>query len=622
MSVLPIPVSLRFAAGGFSSRVIAILCTENTFEKAAAHLTRRLTPLLGTSSVGQGGNVSFQSRPALPEEAYRLAVAGDGITIEASGPGGALHAVETLLQLAQIGTGHIHVPCAMVEDSPRFRWRGFLLDSARHWMPMDVIRKTLDAMAMVKLNVFHWHLTDDQAFRVESRSFPRLHQVTPDGHYYSYEDVREVLAYAEEREIRVVPEFDVPGHTTSWVAAYPHLGCTDLPVTPEKKFGIFHTFLNPARESTYDFLRTFFAEMAALFPDDFVHIGGDEVSGRSWLESEEIQGFMAAIGAISPSDLQRHFANRVRSILTDLGKQVIAWEEASDASGITAEVYRSQEPVGRAAAAGQPVVVSYGYYLDLMRSSLEHYRHDPLLGVDDRHAAAVIGGEACMWSELVTEESVHFRTWPRLAAVAERLWSPREACEESSIHSRLDFIEDRLRSIGIECRADCERMLERIAPPGHVDALTLVATALEPIKDYIRHESGLYGVDVPLTRLVDAIRPESSWPREMNGLLMDRAYGEMSSRFATLAEAAATLHGDARGSGVEECADLFEVVRRVAHVGAAVARAVGDGEVLSAELIAEADDAVRLTKVAHNEMIVTVGDAVERLYESSRAATT
>ncbi|HEU4888342.1 MAG TPA: family 20 glycosylhydrolase, partial [Thermoanaerobaculia bacterium] len=568
MSVLPRPVSLLFTAGEFSAREIAILNPERQFENAAAHLERRLTRSLDARPVERGGNVSFRSLPGLAEEAYRLTVTPEGVTIEASGPAGALHATETLLQLGELEAGHIRIRCAIVEDSPRFRWRGFLLDSVRHWMPMEVIRRTLDAMAMVKLNVFHWHLTDDQAFRVESRAFPRLHEVSSGGRYYSHDDVREVLAYAEERGIRVVPEFDVPGHTTSWVAAYPHLGCTGEPVTPEKKFGIFHTFLNPARESTYDFLKTFFAEMAALFPDPFVHIGGDEVSGRTWLESEEIREFMSTIGATSASDLQRHFANRVRSILSDLGKQVIAWEEASDASGITAEVYRSQEPVARAAAAGQPVVVAYGYYLDVMRGALEHYRHDPLLGVDERHASAVIGGEACMWSEFVTEENVHFRTWPRLAAVAERLWSPRAACDESSLHSRLDAFEERLRSISIDCRADCERMLARLAPAGHAPALTLVAAALEPIKDYIRHEAGLCDVDVPLTRLVDSIRPESALSRDIDRLVTDRAYSDAADRFTALAEAAATLHRNAAGSGVAECAGLFEIVRRVADAGA------------------------------------------------------
>ncbi|HYI08872.1 MAG TPA: beta-N-acetylhexosaminidase [Thermoanaerobaculia bacterium] len=616
MSVLPSPVSLLFTAGEFSAHEVTIHRTDGAFVNAAANLQRRLPRSLATRPVEHGGNVSFESLPALPEEAYRLTVMREGVTIEASSPAGALYATETLLQLAELEAGHIRIRCAIVEDAPRFRWRGFLLDSVRHWMPLDVIRRTLDAMATVKLNVFHWHLTDDQAFRVESRAFPRLHQMSSGGRYYSHDDVRQVLTYAGERGIRVVPELDVPGHATSWVAAYPHLGCTDVPVTPERKFGIFHTFLNPARESTYDFLRMFFAEMAQLFPDDFVHIGGDEVSGRSWLDSEEIRGFMATIGATSASDLQRHFADRVRSILGDLGKQVIAWEEASDAGGITAEVYRSQEPVARVAATGRPVVVSYGYYLDLMRGALEHYRHDPLLGVDDRHAPEVIGGEACMWSEFVTEENVHFRTWPRLAAVAERLWSPRETCDESSLHSRLDDLEDRLRSIGIDCRADCERMLARIAPSGHGDALALVATALEPVKDYIRHESELYDVDVPLTRLVDAIRPESALRREMNRLVMERAYDDVADRFTMLAEAAAALHRNAAGSGVEECTDLFETVRHVAHAGAIAASALADAEVLSADRLAEAEDALRLAKIGCNEMIIAVSDAVERLYKS------
>jgi len=216
--------------------------------------------------------------PSLGEdESYRLDVSSDGARISAVTVVGALRGLETFAQLIAPGADGFEAPAIHIEDQPRFPWRGLMLDVSRHWMPVAVIERNLDAMAAVKLNVFHWHLADDQGFRVESKRFPRLHQLGSDGKFYTQDEVRHVVSYARDRGIRVIPEFDIPGHTTSWFAGYPELASAPGPYTIERKWGIFKPTMDPSQEETYSFLDAFIGEMAALFPDPYFHIGGDEV---------------------------------------------------------------------------------------------------------------------------------------------------------------------------------------------------------------------------------------------------------------------------------------------------------------------------------------------------------
>ncbi len=182
-------------------------------------------------------------------------------------------------------------PAVHIEDHPRFPWRGLMMDVSRHWMPVDVVKRNLDAMAAVKLNVFHWHLSDDQGFRVESKRFPKLQELGSDGNFYTQDEIRQVVEYARARAIRVVPEFDIPGHTTSWFVGYPELASAPGPYKIERTWGIFQPTMNPAREETYQFLDAFIGEMAALFPDPYFHIGGDEVEETQWKQSASIQAF-------------------------------------------------------------------------------------------------------------------------------------------------------------------------------------------------------------------------------------------------------------------------------------------------------------------------------------------
>jgi len=222
------------------------------------------------------------------DESYSLDVTPSGATLKANTVVGALRGMETLLQLVQAQQGKYVLPAVSIQDSPRFQWRGLLIDCGRHFEPVDVIKRTLDGMAAVKLNVFHWHLTEDQGFRIESKVYPRLTEMGSDGLYYTQEQAKEIIEYARERGIRVVPEFDMPGHSTSWFVGYPEISSGPGPYQIRREFGISDYAMDPTRDSTYKFLDKFIGEMAKLFPDPYMHIGGDETNGVQWKSNPKI----------------------------------------------------------------------------------------------------------------------------------------------------------------------------------------------------------------------------------------------------------------------------------------------------------------------------------------------
>ena len=244
--------------------------------------------------------------PTLEEdESYQLDVSADGARLQAVTADGVIHGLETFLQLIQPGPDGFYVPAVHIEDRPRFAWRGLMIDASRHFIPVEVIKRNLDAMAAVKLNVFHWHLSDDQGFRAESRLFPKLQQLGSDGLFYTQEQMREVVDYASDRGIRVIPEFDIPGHTLSWFPGYPELAAASGPFEIGRRFGVFDPVLDPSREEVYTFLDAFIGEMAALFPDPFFHIGGDEVNGKAWKQSEAVQAFAKQHGHFPDERIQK-----------------------------------------------------------------------------------------------------------------------------------------------------------------------------------------------------------------------------------------------------------------------------------------------------------------------------
>jgi len=488
-----------------------------------------------------------QQDPILPslgeDESYMLDVDAGGAHLRASTGTGALRGLETFSQLVVPGAHGFQVPFVHIEDKPRFPWRGIMIDVSRHWMPVAVVERNLDAMAAVKMNVFHWHLTDDQGFRVESRKFPQLQEQGSDGHFYTQQQIRQVVAYAAARGIRVLPEFDMPGHATSWVVGMPELASAPGPYRIERTWGIFQPTLDPAREETYRFLDAFIGEMTALFPDPCFHIGGDEVDDTQWKQNVAIQRFASEHNLKDSHALQAYFNERVGVIVAKYGKTVMGWDEVLN-PGLPRETiiqsWRGQDSLAEAARKGYRGVLSYGYYLDYLKPASYHYANDPMEGktreLDDAAAARILGGEACMWDEYVSPETLDSRLWPRSAAIAERLWSPSSVKSTDSMYDRLEAVNRELDWVGLKHRSNYEPMLEAIAGGRPAAAVRVLADAVEATGIEIRRDARKYTSLVPLNRLVDAARVESEPVRHLENCVseLESNPGARSARIAEL----------------------------------------------------------------------------------------
>jgi len=462
------------------------------------------------------------------DESYTLEVTASGASLKARTTLGVMRGLQTFLQLIETTPQGFAVPAVVIEDKPRFPWRGLMIDSGRHFIPVEVIQRNLDAMAAVKLNVLHWHLSENQGFRVESKRFPKLQGMGSDGLFYTQDQVRAVIAYARDRGIRVVPEFDLPGHSTAWFAGYPELASAPGPYSVERKWGVFDPAMDPTRESTYKFLDTFIGEMAALFPDQFFHIGGDEVNGKQWDANPRIQGFMRAHKLKNNAGLQAYFNTRVQKLVANHGKTMEGWDEILRPDlpkSIVIQSWRGQKSLADAARQGYRGLLSSGYYLDLMNSAASQYAVDPLgdaaASLSSQELKDILGGEACMWAEYVSAENIDSRIWPRTAAVAERLWSPQIVTDVNSMYERLDRINDWLDAYGVTQNTNYEVMLRRIAGTDDISALRTLVDVVEPVKGYSRAK--LAGAEptalTPLNRVVDAARPESATARQFSGLV-------------------------------------------------------------------------------------------------------
>jgi hexosaminidase len=461
--------------------------------------------------------------PSLGEdESYRLDVAPGGARLQAATVAGALHGLETLAQLVVLDAAGFHVPAIHIEDSPRFPWRGLMLDVSRHWMPVEVVERNLDAMAAVKLNVFHWHLSDDQGFRVESRRFPRLQQLGSDGNFYTQADIRHLVAYARDRGIRVVPEFDIPGHTNSWLVGYPELASAPGPYTIGRTWGVYDGAMDPTREETYEFLDAFLGEMTQLFPDPYFHIGGDEVNGKQWSQSSSIQAFAKQHNLEGARGLQAYFNQRIQKLLRRYGKIMVGWDEVLHPdlpADTVVQSWRGQASLAEAASRGYRGILSAGYYLDHLSPARYHYGIDPLADaarkLTPEESSRILGGEACMWAEYASAETVDSRIWPRAAAIAERLWSPKEVVDADSMYVRMEAVSRVLEWTGVQHRANYGPMLDRLAAGRPAEPLRILADACEAQGLGPRARAMKYTSLTPLNRFVDAARPESESVRAL-----------------------------------------------------------------------------------------------------------
>ncbi|NKC00781.1 MAG: family 20 glycosylhydrolase [Pseudomonadales bacterium] len=480
------------------------------------------------------------------DESYRIDKTEAGWRVSAETQYGGLHAITTLGQLYRLG-GFDEVES--IEDQPRYPWRGVLIDVARHFLSVVLLRRVIDGLAELKINVLHLHLTDDQAFRFECVHFPRLASVE----HYSQDQLRELVVYAAARGIRVVPELDVPGHVTSWLTKYPEWGFQQVNTTD--RFGVHKACLDPTSAIVYDAVIQIFSELADIFPDEYVHIGGDEVHPAWWSEDQSVKAFQAEKGLVDGRAVQNYFTTRIVDALRERSKKAIGWDEVlhPEMPNLVVQNWRGATSRDRTLDKGLGCIVSAPYYLDLFYPADMHYAFDPSrpqaewVALEDdqqqdlrlRHVAeglewtkqwrdeaiatdpdvsGVIGGEACLWSELVDEQTLETRLWSRLPAVAEQLWCDPDG-DVVEFYTRLSSL------LSAAPFKQTEEVSRKLVGLGLTDAQVQIACYLEPVKWYGRllgqqaleariagsemPQARPYQVDTPLDRVIDFISPES-----------------------------------------------------------------------------------------------------------------
>lgn len=546
LKLMPMPANARMGSGSLSIDANFTVALSGHKEARLEHAVERflrqmeketgIPRLEGAAAAGGTATLVVRTEHASKavqelgeDESYSLEVTASGAKLTAATPLGTMHGLQTFLQLVDAGPNGFIVPAVTIQDQPRFAWRGLMIDAARHFMPMEVLKRNIDGMEAVKMNVFHWHLSENQGFRAESKKFSKLHEQGAHGMYYTQGEMRELVAYARERGIRVVPEFDMPGHSTAWFAGHPELASGKGPYQIETKWGVFDAAMDPTNDKVYKFLDGLISEMAKIFPDHYFHIGGDEVNGKEWDANPKIQAYKKEHGIANNEGLQAYFSGRVQKLVVKHGKAVIGWDEVlvpGVPKDIVIQSWRGQASLAQAAKQGYRGILSNGYYLDLGWSAAQHYAVDPMSGdaanLSAEEKQRILGGESCMWSEYVDAENVDSRIWPRNAAIAERLWSPQSVTDAAAMYDRMEAESRRLEWLGLRHRSYYRLMLERIAGPGatHEEfaALKMLADVAEPVKNYTRAQTAPAEATsaTPLRRMVDAIPLESDAGRRFN----------------------------------------------------------------------------------------------------------
>jgi hexosaminidase len=469
------------------------------------------------------------------DESYTLDIDRHRISLSAKTDLGALHGMETLLQLVQPSGATFIFPAVHIEDTPRFPWRGLMIDSGRHFLPVADVLRTLDGMAAVKLNVLHWHLTEDQGFRIESHAYPKLTELGSNGQFYTQDQVRDVISYASARGIRVVPEFDMPGHIQSWLVGYPELGSAPGPFSIADKYGVMDAAFDPTRESTYTFIDTFLGEMAQLFPDAYMHIGGDESNGKEWRANPQIKAFMEAHGFKTTVELQSYFSTRIQKILAAHNKQMVGWDEILSPTLPTDAIIQNWHGIEflmDAARQGHRGFLSHPYYLDQMFSAEDMYLADPLPAGNDLtpdQARLVLGGEACMWGEQVIPATIDSRIWPIASVVAERLWSPAADRDVNDMYRRLAIESLRLEVEGLMHMSGPVRGMRNLAGSTQIQPLEVFISTLQPVAFHVRSREQRPSPATVFDLLVDSVRPDPPLRHEMPVLVDAALHGDGAS---------------------------------------------------------------------------------------------
>jgi hexosaminidase len=515
-AIIPLPQKMTLQDGVFKLTAETRVYADSASPTTADFLTAGLRPATGyplklsTDSVAGtaiAGGILLTTKNAdtnLGPEGYELTVAPDSVVIRAPTQAGLFYGVQTLFQLLppEIFSTNLvkdvawQVPCVQIQDWPRFKWRGFMLDVSRHFFTKAEVETFLDAMALHKMNVFHWHLTDDHGWRIEIKKYPKLTQVGawragggfgfdpkttsaygPDGRYggfYTQDDIRDVVKYAAARHITIVPEIEMPGHASAALAAYPEFSCTNAPFEPAMTAGIFYGIYDPAKEETFVFLADVLAEVAQLFPGTYIHIGGDEVPKETWKNSADCQALMKREGLKNEEELQSWFTRRIEKIVNAHGHSMIGWSEILQ--GGLAQNAAVMDWIGgakEAAEAGHDVVMTptaYCYF-DFYQSTNQAaepkaaawggpltlnkmYAFDPMpTNVPPQLQSHILGAQGNLWTEQIPNlKHAEYMTFPRACALAEVTWSAKDSRHWDDFMRRLQIHVRRLDELNINYR--------------------------------------------------------------------------------------------------------------------------------------------------------------------------
>jgi len=512
-ALIPLPAKTSFQPGTFTLRSKTRVLADDASRATAQYLADRLWPAtgyqlkLGAGSDSAKGNILLTTRdakPGLGEEGYELTVTKDSVIIRAPSQAGLFYGAQTLLQLlppqiyaaAPAAKVNWTVPCVQIEDQPRFQWRGLMLDVARHFYNVDEIKQLFDSMAAQKLNMFHWHLVDDQGWRIEIKHYPLLTLVGgwrkgigfgldpksskaygPDGRYggfYTQADIREVIAYAAARHITIVPEIEMPGHSTAALSAYPELSCSGGPYSTDLNGGVFAGVYCAGKDEPFEFLQNILGEVIDLFPGKYIHIGGDEVPKSNWQKCAKCQARMKAENLATEKELQSYFIRRIEKFVNSKGRNLIGWSEIRE--GGLAKNAAVMDWIGgavEAATDGHDVVMSptsncYFDYYQATNHSTEPkaiggflplkkvYALEPIPAkLDAQFASHILGAQGNLWTEYVASfKQAQYMIYPRLCAIAEISWSPKAGRDYGDFTQRLQTQFQRFDQMGVNYRRE------------------------------------------------------------------------------------------------------------------------------------------------------------------------
>jgi hexosaminidase len=527
-SLMPKPQSIQINNGNYSlssSSITVSGSSDPLIIKAVKRAEKRIASLTALPAGVKKLAVQVPLKSDLKKEAYSLAVDAKGAKLSAGSVRGVMEGLETLTQLVE----NKSIPYVNIVDEPRFEWRGLMIDVARHFIPLDVVKRNVDAMAAAKLNILHLHLTDDEGFRIESKKYPKLHELGSDGQYFTQAQMKDLVSYCTDRGIDVYPEFDLPGHSQSFFAGYPELASEKREYKPGPRFKIeagakpmnmmsimqmMNTAptptIDPTKEATYAFLEGLLAEMKTIFPFGYFHLGLDESNGVSWKNNPEIVAFMAEKKMANVHELQDYFLQRFDALVKKQGYKSVVWEEAFNAktpSDIAIQVWKPSMmgpglAVENIVKQGNTAINSRGFYLDHFMPSYFH-----LMNKDFTQTSPWKGGEAAMWSEVVDGEVFEGRVWPRTLAIAERLWTNPVTVDLDEFYTRLFAAENYLEKTGLHLNVSKNAVMK-----AHLPAEKFL-NLLTPIKGYKRLMGDMTipteQRDKAYRNLRDVLRPDS-----------------------------------------------------------------------------------------------------------------